>query len=96
MAIINFHIFDMNMLTRNPEKVTGTFNIGPKEYTLTMPMVAQIGNEDLKSAYRRELMRVRDALSDLIESTDGIQSLGVGSRSILIRFACWDHSRQRR
>ena len=74
MAIINFHIFDMHVLTRNPEKVTGTFNIGPKEYTLTMPMVAQIGNEDLKSAYRRELMRVRDALSDLIESADGIKA----------------------
>ena len=77
MTVINFYIFDINSHTRKPEKVTGTFSIGPKEYALTMPMVAQIGNEDLTSAYRRELTQVRDALSDMIESADGIESLAV-------------------
>ena len=55
------------------EDATGILELDGKQVEVTFSMIAeQAGSEDMVAVYRRELVKIRDALTDVIENPQGI------------------------
>jgi hypothetical protein len=54
-------------------RATGTFPLKGKEIELTVPVPEQRPGESGADAYRRVLVEVRDALSDMINNPHGVR-----------------------
>jgi len=85
---VHFNLFELGGEAGKfvPERVTGMFRLAGKEIELTIPVPPARAGEKATETYRRELVVIRDALSDMIARSDGILDLRVVGSEGAIRW----------
>ena len=71
--VVHFGSFTGGIKPGQYEDVTGTFQLDGKEIALKFGILEQATGEKTTDVYRRHLVKVRDALSDIIANPDGIR-----------------------
>ena len=71
--VIHFNLFELSGKPGvEAQRATGSFRLQGNEVELTVPVPNQRSGESGADAYRRVLIQVRDALTDMIENPHGV------------------------